>query len=138
MIPEPRNCLLRDLRVLKAVSIVVEYGKFVSTHNVGRRLCLNSAPNLRNSLFKDRRDGWVDLAFLVVSHYLKRSSYRELTCAGSFSSRLTHVASRIVRVMFKGLETRRWMMETWYQIGNLEYTNKLLESKGERQRVVNI
>ena len=79
MIPEPCNCLLRELRVLEAVSIVVEHGKFVSTHNIGRRLCLNSAPDVRNSLFKDCSDGGVDLAFLIVSHYLKRSCYRELT-----------------------------------------------------------
>ena len=90
MVPKSRNRLARDLRVLEAISIVVEHSEFVSIHHISRWLRLDSTPDITDSLLKYCSDRRVNLALLIVPHNLKGSCYGELARTSSVSCRLTH------------------------------------------------
>ena len=73
----PKSCygLLRYLGILEAIPIVIEDGKLVSVHYKGRWLCLDPTPDVSYSLLENRGDRRMNLAFLIVSHYIQRFRY---------------------------------------------------------------
>lgn len=90
LIPESRNGLLCDLRVLETVSIVIENRELVSAHDVRSRLCLDLSPDVSYSSFEDGGNRRMDLAFLIIPDNLESPGDRELANVPALCDDLTH------------------------------------------------